>query len=349
LRVPEPRQNVLTVIANESYEQFVATLQAEMEEAFGKEGIAPRPVNAREKKVARRKPLEQLPQDFVDLWGRIKLRTRYQVTVDSEALVADVVAALDKIKIEPPRIVAEKAAVSAAAGADRLDVRLVGKSVLASLVGRQAVPNLVELLEDLIAHVWPPLKLTRRTLAAVVTRIGDRQAALDNPQEFATRAAQVIRSKAVEQLVAGIEYQKDGTWYAMSEWVEEEPPATPERLVAVEKSIYDHVVVQSETERKFAERLKSDERVRLFVKLPGWFRVRTPVGDYNPDWALVMEEVDAHGDPGPVLYLVRETKSSTLAEELRGTENQKVRCGERHFKGALGVNYKVMTSDGPLP
>jgi type III restriction enzyme len=62
-----------------------------------------------------------------------------------------------------------------------------------------------------------------------------------------------------------------------------------------------------------------------------------------------MEEVDAHGDPGPVLYLVRETKGSTQPEDLRDTEKQKVRCGERHFKDALGVDYKVITGEGPLP
>src|SRR5579884_959861 len=107
--------------------------------------------------------------------------------------------------------------------------------------------------------------------------------------------------------------------------------------------------LQSETERKFAEKLKQRNDVRLFVKLPAWFKVATPVGQYNPDWALVMEEVDAHGDPGPLLYLVRETKSTTVADELRGTENQKIHCGEQHFRGALGVDYRVVTSADELP
>src|SRR5713226_5975406 len=118
-RVTEDKPNVLTVVANESYELFVSTLQAEMEEAFGKEGAAPRPVNARQKRIAKRKPLEALPEEFLNLWEKIKLKTRYQVTVDSEKLIADVVGALDKLKIDPPRIVAEKAAVETALGEDR--------------------------------------------------------------------------------------------------------------------------------------------------------------------------------------------------------------------------------------
>ena len=89
-RVTEDKTNILTVVANESYELFVSTLQAEMEEAFGKEGAAPRPVNARQKRIAKRKPLDALPEEFLNLWEKIKLKTRYQVTVDSEKLISDV-------------------------------------------------------------------------------------------------------------------------------------------------------------------------------------------------------------------------------------------------------------------
>jgi hypothetical protein len=121
----------------------------------------------------------------------------------------------------------------------------------------------------------------------------------------------------------------------MTEWVEEQETVS-ERLVPVDNSIYDFILVQSDTESRFAEKLKKRSDVRLFVKLPSWFRVATPVGYYNPDWGLVMEEVDAFGEPGPALYLVRETKSTTVADALRGTENQKIHCGERHFVGALG-------------
>ncbi len=349
LRVLEDKQNVLTVVANESYEQFVATLQAEMEEAFGKEGAAPRPINARQKRVAKRKPLDRLPEDFAELWERIKHKTRYQVTVDSDKLIADVLSALDKLKIDPPRIIGQKAVVeSAADGEDRLEAKLVGKSVLATLTGRHAVPNLVEMLEDLIAHITPPIKLTRRTLATIITRTRNHQAALDNPQEFASQAARIIREKAIQQLVDGIQYEKDGKWYEMSEWVAEEETVS-DRLIPVDNSIYDHIVVQSDTERKFIEKLKRRNDVRLFVKLPGWFKVATPVGQYNPDWALVMQEVDAHGDGGPLLYLVRETKSTTVEGELRGTENQKIHCGARHFVGALNVDYRVITSADDLP
>ena len=345
-RVTEDKTNVLTVVANESYEVFVSTLQAEMEEAFGKEGAAPRPVNARQKHVAKRKPLTELPEEFLQLWEKIKLKTRYQVTVNTETLIAEVLRALDKVKIDPPRIVASKAEVTADEKVDRLDYQHYGTRVVATLTGRQMMPNVVAMIEDMVAHITPPIKLTRKTLTAIVTRTKNRPAALENPQEFALQAARIIRDKAIEQLVDGIEYVKDGTWYDMSEWVEEEETVS-ERLVAVDNSIYDHIVVQSDTEKKFAEKLKKMKNVRLFVKLPNWFKVGTPVGRYNPDWGLVMEQV--YGEDGPLLYLVRETKSTTVSSDLRGTENQKIHCGERHFKGALGVDYRVVTTADDLP
>ena len=344
-RVLDPKLNVLTVIANESYEQFVDGLQKEMEEEFGKEGAAPRPVNVRQKKVATRKPLDQLPPEFEELWKRIRHKTRYQVTVDTGKLVKDVITALDKIKVEPPRIVSQTADVEVGQVEDKLDYRVGGKRILTRLIGRQPMPNLVEMIEDLIAHITPPVKLTHRTLASIVTGIKNRQAALDNPQEFASQAARVIREKAIQQLVDGIKYEQDGTWYEMTEWVEQEETIS-ERLVPVENSIYDQVVVQSETERRFAEKLKKMKAVRLFVKLPAWFKVPTPVGQYNPDWALVMEAVE---DMEALLYLVRETKSTTVADALRGTENQKILCGERHFTGALNVDFRVVTNADDLP
>jgi type III restriction enzyme len=350
-RVLDEKPNVLTVIANESYQQFVDTLQREMIEEFGEAGAAPKPVDARKKHAVKRKPLTELPAEFKELWERIKHKTRYQVTVDTPKLVSDVLAALDRIKIDPPRIVSVKADVEAVTGKDELRARqLTGVHTLATLSPRGAVPNVVEMVEDLLAHVTPPIKLTRRTLAEIVRKTANREAVLDNPQEFTQHAARIIREKAIQQLLDGIQYTKLGTWYDMELWAEEEE-TTSDRIVQVDKSIYDFIVCQSETERKFVEKLKTRNDVRLFVKLPAWFKVPTPIGNYNPDWALVMSQPDQYGDMdnGPLLYLIRETKGATAPDKLRGTENQKIHCGERHFKGGLEVDFRVVTSADHLP
>ena len=140
-RNPEEKVNILTVVANESYEEFVSTLQAEMVEAFGEAGAAPKPVNAREKHIAKRKPLDALPEEFAVLWEKIRPKTRYQVTVDTEKLIKDVVERLDRVKIEAPRIVASKAEVTVDKDKDLLDYRLFGHGVLATVASPAGRPE----------------------------------------------------------------------------------------------------------------------------------------------------------------------------------------------------------------
>jgi len=86
--------------------------------------------------------------------------------------------------------------------------------------------------------------------------------------------------------------------------------------------------------------LEKDARVKLYVKLPRWFEVRTPIGGYNPDWAIVMDT----GEGQDRLYLVRETKPSTNLDDLRPDEGRKIKCGRKHFNETLGVDYSVVTN-----
>jgi type III restriction enzyme len=104
----------------------------------------------------------------------------------------------------------------------------------------------------------------------------------------------------------------------------------------VQKSIYEYAVYDSEVEREFARRLDQRQDIKLFVKLPGWFEIDTPVGKYNPDWAILKED-------GQTLYLVRKTKATRDFLQLRTSEADKIRCGQRHFE-ALGVPFAVAVS-----
>ena len=106
--------------------------------------------------------------------------------------------------------------------------------------------------------------------------------------------------------------------------------------IHVNNSVYEYVVYDSEVEREFAKKLDQREDIKLFVKLPGWFAIDTPLGTYNPDWAIVKQE-------DQTLYLVRETKGTRDFLKLRTTEADKVRCGNKHFE-ALGVPFDVAVS-----
>ena len=106
----------------------------------------------------------------------------------------------------------------------------------------------------------------------------------------------------------------------------------------VQKSVYEYVVYDSDIEREFAKKLDEREDIKLFVKLPSWFLIETPLGNYNPDWAILKHD-------GKALYLVRETKATKNFLKLRTSEADKVRCGLRHFE-AIDVSFAVaVTAD----
>ncbi len=132
--------------------------------------------------------------------------------------------------------------------------------------------------------------------------------------------------------------------------LEEQVETWQEYLVPAAHSVYDGVIYDSDVEKRFVEGLEKRDDVILYLKLPRWFKVSTPIGSYNPDWAIVMEDRDEFGEAQgkPLLYLVRETKDTTHLDELRADERRKILCGESHFQYTLGVSYKVVSMVGDL-
>jgi type III restriction enzyme len=135
-------------------------------------------------------------------------------------------------------------------------------------------------------------------------------------------------------LVDGIKYQRigDDAYYAQELFNQEELTGYLKNMMPATKAVYEHVVFDSGgVEKGFAEDLEKNEAVKVYAKLPGWFKVPTPLGTYNPDWAVLVEV-----DGAEKLYFVVETKGSLFAEDLRDKESAKIRCGEAHFQ-ALAV------------
>ncbi len=131
-------------------------------------------------------------------------------------------------------------------------------------------------------------------------------------------------------LVDDIKYTKigDSHFYAQELFHQEELKSYIENTLEAQKSVYTHVVYDSAgVEKSFAEDLEKHEKVKVYAKLPAWFKVPTPLGTYNPDWAVVIEN-----DGNEKLYFVAETKGSIWTDELRQLEGGKVKCGEEHFK-----------------
>jgi len=355
-RVRDDDVNVLTVVANESYQRYVDSLQRETEEEYGKDGVGPRPNNARHRATVRLRKAHLLKPEFKDLWEQIKHKTRYMVGIDSDKLVSDVVAELDQTMIHKPRIAITKVELVAekVGQADEFQPLVTsGAQTLVDLSGRYPLPNLLAKMSELLEGMAPPVRLTRATLLAILRRTSQKQAAVDNPHEFATAAVRIIKARLADMLVEGIKYLKDGTWYDMRLFYDDEEIEAWEgnTVKAGDASVYDHVVFQSDVERQFAEDLDKMDQVRLYVKLPNWFKVQTPLGEYNPDWAIVWEPRDSTGEPTAdrKLYLVRETKDAGWPANARREEVQKVACGTAHFRDALAADFKVVSKASELP
>lgn len=348
-RVHDERVNILTVVANQSYQSYVERLQTEIQEEYGVGGAPPPPPNARKRGVARLRKAYMLKPEFKELWERIKHKTRYAVTIDTEKLLAEVMEELDRAEIRKPHIAITKAQVQVGAEGTLEAMQMSGARNVLDLAGRYPLPNLVAIMENLMERTTPPMRLTRRTLLEVFRRAKNKQAALDNPHEFAMVAVGIIKRKLADHLVNGIQYDRINEWYEMTQ-LSDEISSWEEYLVPTPNySLYDQVAFDSDVEKAFVEGLEKRNDVKLYLKLPGWFTVPTPVGEYNPDWAIVMEDRDEHGQPISLLYLVRETKDKDWKTGLRPDELRKIACGKRHFKDALSVNYGIVTSASELP
>ncbi len=351
-RIEEPRHNILTVIANESYEHYVAELQAETAEEYGNDAVAPPLANARKpKRQVKLQKARVASAEFLTLWDKIKHKTRYKVRLDIDELVKRAAPEIDKIQVSVPRVVVQKGQVVLAESGQAYEVRQASSPKTAQALANELVkPDLIGTMAMLMEQTTPPLRLRRETLARIVAASNNQVGAAANPYEFALQAVRQIKEAMNDLLVNGIQYEKIGEVYELT-LLDEDMELLESSLVPATTSIYDFIDVDSDVERKFVEDLENHNGVRLYVKLPAWFKVPTPVGNYNPDWAIVMEDRDSHGEDGgrPLLYLVRETKSTTLLHKLRPDERRKITCGRAHFDDTLGVSYKVVTSVDELP
>lgn len=274
----------------------------------------------------------QLGEDFQALWARIKARTTYRVEFDSDKLI---VAAAGAVRAMP-RIERRSILV----GTGRIDVKRGGVGATPQSAREEEAQFGAFVLPDLLGHLQNATELTRSTLLEILRRSERLDDVFIDAQAFLDHAVVAIRSELNRLLIGGIRYEKltpgspDSEW-EMTQFKDGELLDYLNSLEAApKKSIYDWVEYESEVEHAFAKALNSRADIRLFVKLPRWFVVDTPVGAYNPDWAIVK-----HDDA--TVYMVRETKGTRDFRKRRGLENDKVACGERHFE-ALGVSFDVV-------
>lgn len=333
-RVFDKTINKLTVIANESYEDFSKKLQTEIEE----EGYKFKSEMVQDKnkrvKVEYRKGFE-LDKKFLDIWNRISHKTRYRVDYDTQSLIHNAAKEIRLMeKIRKPEIRSVKA---------NIDIKLTG--ITANVVSERkneytdTMPN----IPDIIGYIQNKTELTRTTIAKILkdsTRLTDVTV---NPQQFLDFVVAIIKSQLNDIMIDGIKYEKIGDkCYDMLLFEKDEIEIYLDKstfkVKNEDKTIYsNYIPLDSSVEYEFAKECETREDIEFYFKLPAWFTIETPIGKYNPDWALIF-----NGDKK--IYFVAETKSSLDAKMRRHEENLKIKCGEAHFKEFPDVEYKIAKS-----
>ena len=276
-----------------------------------------------------------LSPEFKQLWDKIKYKTTYAVQFDSDKLIERCSEVIQQeIDVRSPKWIYIIGRMDITAGgviAEEKDKYSTGT------VGEQVY------LPDIITFLQNKTFLTRKTLVKILIESKRIHLFKINPQKFMDEVAKLITSELRQMVVDGIKYTKIGedAYYTQELFENEELFGyLSKNMIESKKSAFEHVVYDSDVERGFAERFENNDRIKVYAKLPDWFKINTPIGTYNPDWAVLVED-----DNEQKLYFVLETKGNILAEALRPIEHAKIQCGKAHFE-AIGseVVFKPVDS-----
>lgn len=339
-RVHDDSINVLTVVANESYAEFSRKLQTEIEEETGIH-FGGRIKNRDNRRVVRFQKSRALDPAFKELWDKIKHKTTYRVAIDTEKLVTEAANELAQVAISKPHIADIKTLIDSMNNDSGFMVRETGFNTCAAHQTEVKIPNL-------LADIQRRTQMTRRVIFEVLDQAGMFEQISINPQQVIDEAVRAINRVKQRLAVDGVKYHRTGEYYGMTLFENSELQAylydavIKSGAVAVTdqaKTIYDYVAVDSEVEREFMQSLEDNADVKFYVKLPSWFKIDTPVGKYNPDWAVAFD-----GDER--IYFVAETKGSDDIHDnhLSSNERGKIIAARQHF-AEIDVPYVAPVRD----
>lgn len=272
--------------------------------------------------------------EFEKFWETISRRTTYRVEVERDQIIENSIKAIKEAPdIEPLRVQVTRAGVKV----------LRGGAKGQELGSRQQELKGSYDLPDIIGELQEATSLTRKTIVDILVGSGRLGEFIANPNDFITMAKRLMQTELAKIVVDGVQYEKiAGSVYELRDLRkdgEEEKERFLDQMYKLEnadKSNFDYVVYDSDPERQFAELLDGREDIKFFMKLPDKFKIDTPVGPYNPDWAIVK-----HEDGEERVYMIRETKSTDEKIKRRPTENAKIESARQHF-AAIGVpDYDV--------
>ena len=284
-----------------------------------------------------------MKKEFQDLWNRINIKTIYEVDFDTNELIAKAVDAINaklhiskmQVRITEGEQKDRLTSVSVNSGNSMTD----GKSKTETV--QDFSPSMVEY--DLIGEITRDTGLTRKTIINILIKIMPEKFNYYqyNPEEFIRKISNIINEEKAATVIDGITYHKTDKKFENDIFTINNVRAElGENAIDVKKHIYDYLVTDSKNEVNFAKKLESGE-VTVYAKLPSGFKIPTPVGNYNPDWAIVFDNPTFK-----YVYFIAETKGSMDSLELRDVEKAKIACAKKHFECISNneVKYDVVDS-----
>jgi type III restriction enzyme len=295
--------------------------------------------NADDKKEVKLNKQVILSHEFKELWERIKYKTTYRVDFDEDELV---------------KKCAEQIAINGTVGKIKYlyskaknKITKVGVEIDEATIKNEFHDcDIIDYkLPDIVTYLQNETNLTRKNIVDILIKSEKLESFKNNPQKFIDICVNIIKKTMSLFIVNGIKYQKLGDEFYYSQELFEENELygylTKNMYQNKEnKSPYDYTIYDSDIEKNFAKSFNENENVKLFTKLPNWFKINTPLGNYNPDWAVLIEE-----DYEEKLYFVVESKGSLFDEDLRYTESAKIYCGKEHF-AAIANDVIFVKSNG---
>jgi len=330
-RIQDRDINLLTVITNESYKEYLERLQTEYREEVGEE-VPPVENRCERMKVKIKNDILQ-GEPFVNLWNRISSKAKYIVNLDNEKFIERCIKEIQKIEVRESEKSIKKVRMN----------EIGPKEVTTEFVREASEKTKVTKFFNLIAYIEKETGLTRRSIYKILEGTNNLNLFFSNPQKYAEEVIEIINNYRREFEAEDIQYINLEESYDVG-LLRDEVASYKKYVLRVQKSIYDGIIKDSDIEEAFAKALDKDSRIELFIKLPDWYVIETPAGNYTPDWAIVVKKVQ-NGVASEKIYFVVETKGTNDIHELKPEEQIKITSAKKRFEIITGSKFVAPVKD----
>ena len=335
------RINQLTVIPNETYETFVTQYQEEIKSIYGDAnagaGMTHNHKGKDEDKVLFKKnPSDDVQKAFKKFWKAMAKKTDYSIAFDEDQLIVNAVERINKITIPDYVIEASSHFVKEFTEGGRED-DFAGSET----VKQKAVFTPLDLVEEISENTG----LSYTTLFEIIKKIDNHQEWVKNPPRFIHEVSGIIKDVELNEMLRKIEYNVNGDEFPFNFKDFEKNIDAKQYVDTPRKGVFDKMLIDSDVERRFSENADGDSEVVCFIKLPNWYKIKTPIGDYEPDFGLVMKRKELKTGAENEFYFVIETKGTNDINDkkaLTESEVYKIKCALKHFASiGVEVQYKA--------